>query len=477
MVRIVVLASIALVIAACGTERNPDFCCTSTDSCRASGTTVGVIGCDDPVKSYCDDNGVYGAPRTCIADPISNECDSPNDCMNPERPYCINNRCVECEDGAMCANPAPACSAVTHLCGPCGVAADCVGDAGGDQCVDGACVECDTPDDCAATEPFCEVATHTCRGCLVDGECASDVCDRSSGACAAPADVLYVAVGGTGLTCTQAAPCATINAALALAGMNRTIKIGPGTYTESLVVTGARTIRFHGAGAGASGTTIAAPGANVHVISIMSGASVAIDDLVVTGANGGTAPNAVRCVGSTVALRRTLIDINPGGGVGITGCNFELVNNIITRNGGPASLFGGVSLSDLLGGTTVRFAFNTIARNSATTGNIAGVSCSQIGVPVPIESSIVYDNGAPGDPEIGADNDCAASHSVLGEAVVSGTNVNTNPGFVSGTDAHLGAASAVEGLADDAATLDHDVDGNVRPQGSGRDPGADEIMP
>lgn len=480
MLRItLVAAGLVVALAACGTRANPDFCCSDLASCRSSGTDVQPVTCDDPVKSFCDDQGQYGAPRTCIADPISNECDAPADCTNPDRPFCIGNHCVQCEDGLTCDNPAPACNPTTHLCGPCMGPADCAGELAGTQCLAGACVECAGAADCTSVaEPVCEPSDHTCRGCRVDDECASAVCDRSAGTCTAEADVLYVAAGATGTTCTKAAPCGTIGAALVLAGTSRTIKIGPGTYTEALIVNTARTIRFHGSGARVTGgTVVSAPGSNVHVFAVSGGATVTIDDLVVTNANGVSAPNGIRCTDATIAVRRTLVDTNPGGGIGITRCNFELTNDIITRNGGPSSLFGGVSLSELLAGTSASFQFNTVARNAAPAGSVAGVACNQINITIGLDSSIIYDNGAAGDPEYGPAGQCMPHHSVLGDGSVPATNVNTNPGFVSLADAHLVATSPVAGLADATATLDHDLDGDLRPQGGARDPGADEIAP
>lgn len=478
---LLVVAVLALAVAGCPTRRNPDFCCSDQASCRASGTDVEPVTCDDPVKSYCDDNGAYGAPRTCIPDPSSSECDAPADCTNPDRPFCIGNRCVECEDGSTCDNPAPACNATTHLCGPCMGPADCTGDPGGPQCMLGACVECAGPADCpTSSEPVCDATDHTCRGCRADDECASQVCDRSTGTCTPEADVLYVAAGATGTTCTRAQPCPTITQALALAGTSRTLRVAAGTYSESLVVTGARTIRIHGEGAtfGGGGTRLQPGGLNMDVVAVSTGASVTLDDVFITGASGALPPNAVRCTNGTVKVRRSIIDNNPGGGIGITTCDFELVNDIITRNGGAASFFGGVSLTNLGPGTTLRFEFVTIAANLAQAGNVAGVACNSLAVAVPIRSSIVYGNDV-GAPEIGLDNDCVATFSVIGDPSPGATNTSANPNLAA--DFHLPAGSSAIDFADPAATLDHDLDRDRRPLGPGDPPladsGADERVP
>ena len=48
--------------------------------------------------------------------------------------------------------------------------------------------------------------------------------------------------------------------------------------------------------------------------------------------------------------------------------------------------------------------------------------------------------------------------------------------FVGGGDYHLASGSPCIDAGDPASTLDHDVAGQARPQGSGPDIGADEAM-
>lgn len=482
-VRLAVLATAAILWGACGTRTNPDFCCSSAASCLATGTDVGVTTCDDPDRSFCDDDGTYGTPRTCVVDPSSTDCDTPADCTNPDRPLCIDNRCVECNDGTMCDNPTPAC-APTHLCVACTGPTDCDGDPGGPACVEGACVECAGPADCPSVdEPFCEPSTHTCRGCRVDSECgAAGVCDRDSGICTPAGELLYAAPGATGTTCTSPAPpdvCTLTRALQVAAGAaaRRTIKLAPGTYNESAVIIGGAVV-LHGAGPFAGGTEIM-PG-NADGVAVSGGANVTVEDLRITNASGPVAPNAVRCTGntSTLTLRRTNIDANPGGGVGITGCSFSLVNNFITRNGGTTSFFGGVSLSMLPATGAYTFAFNTVANNTAPMGNIAGIACVQLNAPVRIQNSIVYGNEVPpGAPEIGTDSDCAANNSIVGDAAPGATNLDADPRFLAPSDFHIGPTSPAVGLAAATPPLDHDVDRDLRPLpvGTVRDSGADEL--
>src|SRR5262245_22133950 len=77
------------------------------------------------------------------------------------------------------------------------------------------CVEC-TPERaerCTGATPVCGTG-GTCRACASHTECASAAC-RPDGACAAEADVAYVAAGGGGAACTRAVPCGTLAAGLA----------------------------------------------------------------------------------------------------------------------------------------------------------------------------------------------------------------------------------------------------------------------
>ena len=61
----------------------------------------------------------------------------------------------------------------------------------------------------------------------------------------------------------------------------------------------------------------------------------------------------------------------------------------------------------------------------------------------------------------------------------SGSNVSTDPSFELPAlgDFHLASDSPLDGVTDPDATLSVDFDGDPRPLGDGRDPGADEMLP
>lgn len=464
-------AVLAVCLAACGTRSNPDFCCTTAVSCAASGTDVAVTPCDDPDRPVCDDDGQAGAPRTCIAD-TGGTCSAPGDCMDPARPYCIDNRCVQCQDGDSgddCANPTPACNAATHLCGPCGGAGDCAGDPGGPVCANGSCVECGTAADCTAPgRGVCDPDTHACRGCRADDECASGVCHRDDGVCAPVGEVFYVDPTGSGTACTQAQPCATVAQALTTAGAGTaTIKLSPGLHRGTVAAGSGRQLTIHGAGAGQTTLEYASAVPGTAFVSVDGGATLTLEGLKLTGASPTP---AVQCLNATVRSFANHVDAVGPGGFEITRCSFALVDTAITRCGSAASNFGAVNLSLLSATNTARFEFDTLIGNSASGSNIAGVTCSSLATTVAIRSSIVFDNDGP---PVTADPNCPVTYSVIDVAAPGATNTNVAPGLTAPAY-HLTAGSSAEGRADPAATLDYDIDGELRPLGAGRDSGADE---
>ena len=461
----------ALAGSGCGTRVNPDFCCSDTSSCSNSGTDVGITVCSDPSRPLCDDLGEYGPPRTCVAD-IGGECQSVAQCTNPDRPFCIDNRCVECEAGDAsdrCDNPLPACDLVTHLCTQCAGPADCVGDPGGPACVDGACAGCAGPADCpTATEPVCDPATDRCRGCQTDAECGAEgVCDREAGSCVPAAQILYVVDNATGTTCTAAAPCGSVRVALDRGLDPVTIKIAAGTYDEpALAINADRVVRLHGAGVDA---TILRPADNDRpVIDVTGGADLIVDGLTV--ANAVRAP-AIDCdANGAVATRRAHLTGSGGGGLLANACSIDLVNTLITGNGSGLSTFGGVALISLGPTHTVRFEFVTIANNTAPGANAGGVSCALLNTAVGIRSSIVWGNTGAGG-QIGGHPNCTATYSVVAGGFSGTGNTDLDPLLTPVTFRLRDGSSAID-RADPAATVAYDLDDQRRP--AMKDSGADE---
>jgi hypothetical protein len=190
---------------------DPLFCCTDLAACDREGGTGVLTPCTDPERPYCDNEGEYtDLGRTCIPDPMAQDCDEPADCP-AERPVCFEERtCVQCEDAALhCSPSAPICDETTHMCLGCEDSDSCAAFPETPWCLpsSGECVACrDTPD-CPSSAPICE--DNVCRSCLSDGECSSNVCDEEVGVCIDEANAIYLSPTGQAEgTCTRATPCA-----------------------------------------------------------------------------------------------------------------------------------------------------------------------------------------------------------------------------------------------------------------------------
>jgi hypothetical protein len=361
-------------------------------------------------------------------------------------------------------------------------------------------VQCIAPDQvsaCAGTTPVCD-STDACRGCTAHSECSASSTCLPDGSCADEATVAYVSATGAGATCTRASPCALLKEALAT---NRPyVKIaasGAAKDTATTVIDGKVV------------TILAETGAMLDrdgdgpILEVRSaGATVAIYDLQISGASGGdgitVVPNGgaptlslTRVVltnnqgaglsssGGTVTIAQSTISGNTGGGVSLTSSQFDLTNNVIVKNGSPSSTFGGVLVTQVSSGTR-RIEFNTIGQNGGTAGTSTGVVCALVTQAITFSSNIVYGNTvSAGGKQVDGSN-CSWTYSDIGPDTAAGTgNINADPMFVNPTtnDFHLGPSSPCRDVANPAATLAVDIDGDARPQGSGRDIGADEHRP
>jgi hypothetical protein len=171
---------------------------------------------------------------------------------------------------------------------------------------------------------------------------------------------------------------------------------------------------------------------------------------------------------------------NTGGGVSLTGTQFEIVNSYIVENGRPGgsgSLLGGLVIRDIADSGTHRVEFNTIAGNFAKTGIVAGVSCTVVTVPLSFGNNVVYGNGTDSLIQVEGGN-CNWTYSSIGTGVVPGTgNIAGDPQFVDAGQSNyrLKGTSPARDAADPGATVGVDHEGDKRPQGSRRDMGADEV--
>lgn len=364
---------------------------------------------------------------------------------------------------------------------------------------------CATGAECASAVPVCDTATSTCRGCVADSECGEDVCIEYLGTCVNESNVLYVAATGSDTgTCMKVSPCQTIGYASNLAANNqKTIAVADGTYSASVLLrstisTNALTISGPDrdpAGVMLAGGVIVENSTKqitIEGVTVQNSGGRGVDNrgtltlsrVAITGSNNGVvstnpymlrvwdsviADNAVQGIDvqqTTLELLRTIVRGNAGGGIDINNAAAMIESSIIANNSGLFSSFRQVRYQNLNDKPQV-FRFNTIVDASPPSGE--AVACSTT---IALESSIF----AVDDTTDALSNDCSATYSLFLDDPPDGTgNVMGDPAFVAAGDLHIGPTSAARDAANPAPTSSRDIDGELRPLGSGRDIGADEI--
>ncbi len=413
------------------------------------------------------------------------------------------------------ANPSYCDNAVHHRCGldagACVSNHDCLAPLGiCDRASTDRCVECTTTehDACTGATPAC--VDHTCQKCTEHMQCTeSNVC-LPDGTCADTAEVAYVDGFTFGGACTRLQPCDSL--AEALATNRPLVKLAGGLMVETSTTYIRQVVTIFGDpatplyGSSSTGDVIAIDGgADVHIydleisyargsaISVAAGSNLSLTRVRIQGAGQA----AIVASGSTLTLTQSKIDnggdigimissgrldltqstitSNRGGGIYIKAAEFNITNNVIADNGTPVEMAGAVNVGDITAAGLHTLEFNTISGNEYATG-FAAINCTSIAAPLTFSNNIVFGNT---DPQVAGTN-CAFRYSDIGPAMAAGTgNINTDPMFINpaGADYHLGPSSPAREVADPAATLGVDFDGDPRPQGTRRDMGADEVKP
>ncbi len=463
------LLVVCLVFAVGCTKPNPNRCCVDEADCAANDIAVG---------SECDE-GLLCRGHQCIAIP----CASSTGC-DATAPYCVADACAEfCDSDGQCPGFAQS----------------------GEFCVEGRCTSCRDSLDCGINEPVCD--SGACRKCETHPDCPSGAC-ASNGACVAENAIAYVDAGGASTSdCSRSAPCTTVSRALTVASSRLFIVIASGIYPEVSELSPDAERWIIGAGAAPSLTrSTAGP-----IITLATGATLHLDNLVIEGAAGTEGAGIYRAASgglSTVYLRGVTIRDNEfvgvygafmtliaaesvfannsqeglrisesnvtidrcvivgnGRGADLDGGVFKLTNNFVIRNKSD----GGYGLNLYSANPGNQVDFNTIADNGSTSSAAGwGVNCN-VTVPTSMQNNVIARNTKqtmgstctyPG--ALIVDNDVTALKFVSPD--------------VAPYDYHLQAGSiAID--ASTISTLDHDFDGDARPNGAHRDVGADEYVP
>jgi hypothetical protein len=431
------------------TKPNPNRCCISEADCTAQGL---------PVDSQCTDGLVCrGGQCIAVTCTISADCEL-------GAPYCTG------DDQRLCSD---ACTADMQCPG--------FGEDGDKQfCEDGRCVVCrEGRADCPGVE-ICDQGG--CRGCVAHSECATGIC--TGGTCAPESEVAVTApTGSASSDCTVAEPC-NLARALGLSPPRKYIVLAAGTY-EAVAYAIDGTQRLVGRGIGE--TTLRGSG-STSVFTLAAGVDELTVEQVTIDANGTpglscegitqvkprlriydsavrNATTAIRSVNCELHIDRVILTAN-GDGVEAEGPTSGLITNSFAfRNTGVAIRLRTIGVSTA--GEMPSIAFNTFVDNGT------GISCSAGNQPISVSApnNIIARNGVN---TISSGNCGQFGESFPGSMVRNdvGDLMFKSPDMPP-YDYHIMSGS----IAIDAAlggTLTHDFDGDVRPQGAGRDVGADE---
>lgn len=343
------------------------------------------------------------------------------------------------------------------------------------------CVQCTSTKTAACTgmAPVCG-SNDKCRACTKHAECTSNAC-LPDGSCGTDTTVAYVDPMGTGVSCTQLAPCKKIADAIQTA--RPFVKLH-GTTNEQVTLNNVNVTFLADPGA------MLTDAANGILLKVDGTSRVTIYDLTITGASGMNNPGVSLQPGnaSTVALIRTTVSSNAGGGIvasggtltvsqssflnnsgggiSITNGVFAIVGNVFFNNGGNTSLIGGVSIGTVMNAAN-RLEFNSVVLNTAQDGTASGIHC--LAGTFTAKNNIVSNNRNP-TMTMQLDGGCAHGYSIVrpGTVPIGAMNAGDDPMFVNEAtgDLHLQSASPARGKADPATDLTgfaaRDIDGIAR---------------
>jgi hypothetical protein len=356
------------------------------------------------------------------------------------------------------------------------------------------CVQCTVNEAsvCVATTPVC--VNNQCQKCTAHAQCAaSNVC-LPDGTCADEAQIAYVQAGGTGTTCTKFAPCGTLD--VGLTTNMPFVKINSGAVADI------KTTSIDGKAV----MVLAEPGARLErvnvgvILEVRNNADVKIFDLEVAGATGSGnaaifiasgAPiltltrvkiddsqgPGISAIAGTLTMTQSTVSRNTGGGISISGAQFDLVGNVFFSNGSGMSAVGAVSISTSQS-TTNRLEFNSFSKNLVQDGVGSAIQCNAGAFTA--RNNIMSGSGTLTNLEQ-VNGSCAHAYSIVRPGMLPAGvgNRADDPLFKNTTtgDLHILPGSPAAGAADPGSDLTgvvaHDIDGDVRMNPA--DIGADEI--
>lgn len=337
------------------------------------------------------------------------------------------------------------------------------------------CVECLNNTHCDANE-LCDVnGTFSCRGCIANTDCTGGVC-LPGGSCSTDDDVIYVGGGDDTGSCGFASPCATLTYALTQVTAERKTIYYSGQSTESPLIqdmtvdivaspdallTGETgpdwAIKIESSIVSITGLTIfCGGGSDQNGVQATMASTVNLDRVDVSGCgrSGGIK------IGMSVAkVTRSNIHDNPAGGFTCdNSAEVSLVNNWFHHNGTLTSAYGGVFIDTDMPLGTVKIEFNTIADNASS-----GLDCDKV---FEAPNNVIVGNGTLLENNL---INCTPGNSLVAADKTPLAFTNSATG-----NYHIGATSTAKDAATMTLGIDFDYDGELRPQGTAPDLGADE---
>jgi hypothetical protein len=198
-----------------GSEKDAPADLAAVDAAVADAAVVdtAIVGC----KTAGDCPGSRGL---CVAN-VCVECESPDDCKDPGKAFCVGGTCVGCDQAGTnaCAGKVCASAGTPDAGGQC---VECVNSTtcknATPVCVGYECVGCTTSEQCkakSAATPACLTTTGTCVSCVSTSDCqgGSLVCDTKTNTCVGCTnstgcgDATPICTGGACVRCANNKQC------------------------------------------------------------------------------------------------------------------------------------------------------------------------------------------------------------------------------------------------------------------------------